>query len=87
MELISPDLKRCQAEKPNGQSFMTFGGGHKMIRCTNKPLFIVTEKKPGEDGLKGSMTLCADCLTVFLEQMPDGYAEVALIDAAKKARK
>jgi hypothetical protein len=80
MSLTPPDLQQCQAEKPNGQNFMTMGGRHKMIRCKKKPLFIVTEKAPDEYGLKGSMSLCPDCLTVFLKQMPDGHAEVARIE-------
>lgn len=75
-ELIPPDLERCQAEKPNGRNFMSFGGGHEMIRCTNKPMFIVTEKKPGKDGLKGSMSLCARCLAVFNKQMPNKRIEI-----------
>ncbi len=75
-DLIPPDLKRCQAEKPNGASLFTFGGIPELIRCTEKPLFIATEKEPREDGLKGSMTLCAHCLSVFIKQMPNGYADV-----------
>ena len=50
-----------------------------MVRCTDKPLFIVTEKEPGDGGLKGSMSLCAHCLAVFSRQMPDGYAEITHI--------
>lgn len=83
-KLIPPDFERCQAEMPNGQNFMTLGGGHAMIRCMNRPLFLVTEKEPGEDGLKGSMTLCADCLTVFLKQMPEGCAGIERIEEVPK---
>lgn len=79
MSLTPPDLKRCQAEKPNGQNPFTFGGGHKMVRCTEKPLFIVTEKKPGKDGEKGSMSLCAHCLAVFNKQMPNKRIEITHI--------
>jgi len=82
-ELEKPDEAQCQAEKPNGQSFMTFGGGHKMVRCTEKPQFILTENKPGKDGKKGSMSLCSSCLTVFLKQMPPEYASVAEIVSNK----
>ena len=78
-ELTPPDLEQCQAEKPNGNTFMTVGGMPGLERCTNKPLFIATEKKPGEDGQKGSMSLCADCLVVFLRQVPNGYADVQTI--------
>lgn len=79
MAPVPPDLDRCQAEKPNGEGPFTLGGGHKMVRCENKPQFIVTEKAPGEDGLIGSMSLCAHCLTVFLKQMPADYGEVTEI--------
>ncbi|KKM19829.1 hypothetical protein LCGC14_1651720 [marine sediment metagenome] len=68
------DKERCQADKPNGQGPFTLGGGHKMVRCTNKPSVIATENKPGEDGQKGSMSICTDCLTKFTKQMPQGYA-------------
>lgn len=72
--LISPDLERCQAEKPNGHSFMTLGGSPGLERCTNKPVGIVTENKPDADGKKGSMALCGDCFLVFGEQVPKGVA-------------
>jgi len=75
-QLEKPDETRCQAEKSNGQNFMTFGGGHKLVRCRRKPQFIATEKKKGSDSKKGSMSLCSSCLAVFLEQMPDGYAVI-----------
>ncbi len=80
MSLTPPDLKQCQAEKPNGNTFMTFGGVPGLVRCTEKPLFIATEKKPAKDGLIGSMSLCADCVAVFHKQTPDGYAEITRID-------
>jgi hypothetical protein len=68
MKLEPPDRKQCQAEKPNGYTFLTFGGRPGRVRCTNKPRLIVTEKKPGKDGLKGSMSLCPDCFAVFQKQ-------------------
>lgn len=70
-ELTPPDLKQCQAEKPNGNSFMTLGGRPGMERCKNKPKWIATEKKPGPDGLTGSMSLCAGCRKVMEKQMPN----------------
>lgn len=82
--LTPPDLERCQAEKPNGHSFMTLGGVPGLERCTNKSTFILTEKKAGKDGQKGSMTLCNDCLNKFGEQMPSGYANVMYIDDYKE---
>jgi hypothetical protein len=72
--LIPPDTVQCQAEKPNGHSFMTIGGRPGLERCTNKPTMLVAEAHPGEDGRIGSMTLCDDCFAVFQKQQPAGFA-------------
>ncbi len=77
--MIPIDKDRCQAEKPNGEGFMTLGGGHKMVRCENKPTIIITEKQAGKDGLFGSMSLCDDCLKVALEQLPQGYFDIDIL--------
>jgi len=72
--LIPADLTRCQAEKPNGESFMTLGGGHKMVRCENAPTCVVYEMKAGPDGKCGSMSLCRKCRDVFvMTQSLDRY--------------
>ncbi len=63
------DVERCQAEKPNGNSFMTFGGVPGLERCKSRPAFVLVEKNPGKDGLHGAMTLCRECLTVFTKQV------------------
>jgi hypothetical protein len=69
------DLKRCQAEKPSGNTFMTLGGRvGDMVRCDNKPRVVATESKPGEDGRVGSMSLCDGCHAVFRKQMPPDFA-------------
>lgn len=70
MSLTPPDLKQCQAEKPNGHSFMTLGGVPKLERCKNKPKYLAKEKKPGADGQIGSMTLCESCKKQMDKQMP-----------------
>ena len=76
--MTPPDSKRCQAEKTAAYSFMTLGGRvGDMIRCANPPTVIVTERKPGRDGKRGSMSLCAECLAVFTVKMPKNYATVA----------
>lgn len=72
--LTPPDPERCQAEIPNGYSFMTLGGSPGRVRCPNKPCVIATEVKPGPDGQHGSMSLCASCLKVFQKQMGPDYA-------------
>jgi len=66
VKLTPPDLERCQAEKSNGWNFMTLGGRREMARCDNEPTTIVRELVPGEDGLKGSMSLCTECLVQFM---------------------
>ena len=78
--MIPIDKERCQAEKPNGQSLMTYGGGHKMIRCESKPAVIATETKAGNDGLKGSMTMCSECLDVAENQLPKGFFDIVNIN-------
>lgn len=72
--LIPPDTNQCQAEVPNGYTFMTLGGRPGRDRCRNKPTMIATEVKPGEDGRIGSMSLCDRCFEVFQKQMPAGTA-------------
>jgi hypothetical protein len=67
--LILPDLTRCQAEKPNGNSFMTLGGKPGLERCKDKPTVIVTEAVPGSYGRRGSMSLCHHCWSVALKQL------------------
>lgn len=67
--MIPPDLGQCQAEKPDGNSFMTLGGRPGLVRCTNPPTHLVTETAPGDDGRMGSMTLCDNCLIVFKKQL------------------
>lgn len=69
VKLIPPDRKQCQCLKPNGNTFMTFGGIPGRVQCTNKPCVIVKELKPAKDGLKGSMSLCAECFEVFGKDM------------------
>lgn len=78
-EMIPIDKERCQAEKPNGENFMTLGGGHKMIRCNERPTVIITETHIGPDGLRGSMCLCDECLKVAKKQLPEGYFSIVNI--------
>jgi hypothetical protein len=75
-KMLPIDKERCQAEKPNGQNFMTYGGGHKMIRCVSPPKVIATERNVGSDGLKGSMSMCEDCLKVAQSQLPKGFFDL-----------
>ncbi len=72
--LIPPDRKRCQAEKPNGNTFMTLGGVPGMERCKAKPTVIAYENKPAADGLKGSMSLCDSCAKKLVEVSGAAFA-------------
>jgi len=74
--MIPIDKERCQAEIPNGQTVMTLGGGHTMVRCKNLPSVIATETEAGADGLKGSMTMCGECLEVAKKQLPTGFFDL-----------
>ena len=80
--LTPVDLTRCQAEKPNGATFMSLGGRPALVRCTNKPALVATEKAPGPDGQVGAMSLCDDCFAVFQKQMPPGAATFKRIEAS-----
>lgn len=78
--MIPPDKERCQADVPGNGPF-TLGGkignpknGYR-VRCENKPVVIVVEKRPGSDGQRGSMSLCAKCLVALHEQFGDDYAD------------
>jgi hypothetical protein len=81
LELTPPDPNRCQAEMPNGEGPFTLGGGHKMIRCTNEPTVIVTEKEEDEYGQAGAMSLCGSCLKVFNAQAGTPEAFVRRIES------
>lgn len=76
--MIPPDPKRCQAEIP-GNGPLTMGGpignprnGYR-VRCENKPTVFAVEKRPGKDGLVGSMSLCARCRGELIKQLGEDY--------------
>jgi len=73
------DLERCQADVPGNGPF-TMGGkignprdGYR-VRCEHPPIVIATEKEPGEDGRKGSMSLCGGCREALIKQEGDDFA-------------
>ena len=81
MTLTPPDPKRCQALKPNGNTFMTLGGRPWHERCTAKLVVISAEKEPNPlDGLCGSMSLCASCLEVMLNQLGAGKHTLTAVE-------
>lgn len=70
-ELIPPDRKTCQAEKPNPEwSPFRLGPCPKRIKCEREPVVIIEETKLADDGAIGSMSLCIDCYLVALRQLP-----------------
>lgn len=72
--LIPPDHGQCQAEKRSYHPFQMGGAPHRVVRCSNKPVFLATEAKPDEYGRYGAMTLCAECGEVAMAQLPEGFA-------------
>ena len=82
--LIKPDLKRCQCERV--ATFMTMGGattGQTICRCKNKPVVIITEKKKGSDGKRGSMSVCSICLDIARKQMGENSFTETIIKSKK----
>ncbi|RLA42176.1 MAG: hypothetical protein DRQ64_00340 [Gammaproteobacteria bacterium] len=67
--LIPPDPDHCQAEKPNGHTFMTFGGSPGLVECRDPPSAIVFEVGVGKDGRRGAMSLCGPCFDVFIKDV------------------
>lgn len=65
-KLIPPDFKRCQA-LIRGGSFMTLGP-RPWYRCESAPHWLATERRVGNDGQKGAMTVCDDCAKVMVAQ-------------------
>ena len=65
---IQADLERCEAEITTQNPF-GMGDSKKIERCSNKPTTVLTEKEKGEDGLKGSMSLCDSCLEVAKKEL------------------
>lgn len=68
--LTPPDRKRCQTVITPRHSFMMLGPPPKSERCTNPPAFLATERQPGPDGQRGSMSVCEHCRDVMRKQMP-----------------
>ena len=72
-DLIPVDYDRCQCEEHNGAHALTVGGKSAYVRCDKRPLYVVTESKPGADGVIGSMSLCEEHHEVLTNQAPAGY--------------
>lgn len=82
MSTLEPvDLTRCQAEKSDGVNAFTLGGRPRMIRCSNTPTRVATEREPGPDGLRGAMSLCTECMEAMIAQMGCGHCTLEPIPA------
>ncbi len=62
-----PDLNRCQAKKPNGNST---DGQTTWQRCAEPPEWIATEAEMSPDGYISSMALCDGCRQLLEKQSP-----------------
>lgn len=49
-------------------------GPRQYVRCTKPATVIVTEKKPGKDGQRGTMSLCDHCFAIFLKTYGPHFA-------------
>ena len=85
VKLTPVDKKQCQANIQIN-NFMSMGGFIRQERCKNLPLYIAKENKPGEDGRRGSMSLCDSCVDNLLRQFPVDYATLTLINENKIAQ-
>lgn len=78
--LDPPDIKQCQAEVPNGNNPFTLGGSPGLVRCTNAPVVVATEAKPGDDGQIGSMSLCSRCWSQMIKQLGPNHVKVCPVE-------
>lgn len=80
-KLTPPDRKRCQSTYKLGP--FTMGGTiGKWIRCSNIPVVIIREREAGQDGMLGSMSLCAECFKVAKKQLLPFEFETCVIHTA-----
>lgn len=79
MELEPVDKERCQTLKPNGHSFMTMGGVPGLTRCKNSPIVIAVEAKEDSEGVRGSMSMCEECLEVARKELPSSFFDIVTI--------
>ena len=83
MKLIPPDYKQCQAEVRSYHPFQMGGEVYGTKRCESKPTVIITEcKKNEEDGKKGSMSLCDDCLIKATKKLGKNYFTIKKLSRA-----
>ena len=91
-KLTPPDSERCQAQVPGHGPFVLGGrtgdpNNGWRVRCENKPVVIAIENAPAEDGLVGSMSLCAECKEKMVEQLGKDFAHFTPIGGKSKKGK
>ena len=87
-KLEPPDIKRCQAEVHTYNAFRIGGSPTQVERCKKRPIYVVTECKPREKGgPRGSMSLCGDCYTKFVQKLGLGYATLRTITKEDRREK
>jgi hypothetical protein len=67
--MIAPiSTTQCQVEITPSHGPFILGPKPRPYRCKNKPMSILSEKEPGDDGQRGRMSVCRACLDVAKEQ-------------------
>lgn len=84
-ELIPLDLKQCQTEIRSSTPFIMGGPVKQVTRCKAKPTWVATEREPGSDGQKGSMSLCASCKGILVIQFRSHNRPLPTFKKIKKA--
>ncbi len=84
--LIPPDRRKCQAESVQYRVLNTPNPTYLLARCGAVPRWIATEKEPGEDGRRGSMSLCGACRQMVLTRAAAGEIPLPLFEKIPKKK-
>lgn len=82
-KLIPADKTRCQADVSTWNPWHIAGRDVKVERCKSKPTFIAKENKAGQDGRKGTMSVCRPCRRELERQLGKNYATFEPIQPKK----
>ena len=70
--------KQCQSFKALG--VLDADGSPAVARCTHKSQVVATEAARRDDGKRGVMALCGECLTILQQQHGPGFVYVQIIE-------